>query len=276
MWIDAPTIEQTPVAVSPRKPSSRARAGREDTAAGDEGRCARQDPSGDGGKQSPARRGPQALDGRRSRAALFVRPNFPDRAVIAPGSALLLFALLVLAGAGVAWPVHGLAARLRRARRDARRIGIEDTLKYLFHRESEGLAVHADAIAGALGIRPAKARDLLDRLGAAGLVAPVGPTHTLTDRGRQEALRVVRTHRLLEQYLADRTGVEPEEWHALAEEAEHDLTPEEAEALAARLGQPRFDPHGEPHPHGRWHAPRHRDPSRRAAPGAYPRRHRAG
>lgn len=169
-------------------------------------------------------------------------------AVIAPGPALLLFALLLLLAAGIAWPGHGLGARLRRARRDARRIGIEDTLKYLFHRESEGLAVHPDAIAGALGIRPTAARDLLDRLSAAGLVATAGATHALTARGRQEALRVVRTHRLLEQYLADRTGVEPEEWHALAEEAEHDLTPEEAEALASRLGQPRFDPHGEPIP----------------------------
>ncbi len=97
--------------------------------------------------------------------------------MLAPGPALLLFALLLLVGAGVAWPVHGLAARLRRARRDARRIGVEDTLKYLFHRESEGLAVHADAIAGALGIRPAAARDLLDRLRLPpGFVArPLGP-----------------------------------------------------------------------------------------------------
>jgi len=168
--------------------------------------------------------------------------------MIAPGPALLAFALLVLAGLAVAWPQRGLAARLRRARRDARRIGIEDTLKYLYHRETEGLAVHPDAVAGALAIRPGAARDLLDRLAAAGLVAGAGATYALTTDGRQEALRIVRTHRLLEQYLADRTGVDPTEWHALAEEAEHDLTTEEAEALATRLGQPRFDPHGEPIP----------------------------
>jgi DtxR family Mn-dependent transcriptional regulator len=61
-------------------------------------------------------------------------------------------------------------------------------------------------------------------------------------------LRIVRSHRLVEQFLADRTGVDPEEWHRVAEDEEHRLSAEEVEALAVRLGQPRFDPHGEPIP----------------------------
>jgi DtxR family Mn-dependent transcriptional regulator len=42
--------------------------------------------------------------------------------------------------------------------------------------------------------------------------------------------------------------VKPEDWHASAEEAEHRVTSDEAEALAARLGHPRYDPHGDPIP----------------------------
>ena len=66
------------------------------------------------------------------------------------------------------------------------------------------------------------------------------------------ALHVVRAHRLWESYLAEQTGVPELEWHPRAEEREHLLTPEEADALAARLGHPTRDPHGDviPPPHG--------------------------
>jgi len=59
---------------------------------------------------------------------------------------------------------------------------------------------------------------------------------------------VVRAHRLWERYLADETGVDPVEWHEQAEKHEHQLTHDDANALAERLGNPRFDPHGDPIP----------------------------
>jgi len=70
----------------------------------------------------------------------------------------------------------------------------------------------------------------------------------LTEAGRDYALHIVRTHRLLERYLADRTGVQPEDWHGEAERREHDFSPEDRESLAARLGHPMYDPHGDPIP----------------------------
>jgi DtxR family Mn-dependent transcriptional regulator len=70
----------------------------------------------------------------------------------------------------------------------------------------------------------------------------------LTQQGRSYALRVLRTHRLWERYLADRTGVSPSEWHPRAEEQEHLLGAEETEALSATLGHPLVDPHGDPIP----------------------------
>jgi DtxR family Mn-dependent transcriptional regulator len=70
----------------------------------------------------------------------------------------------------------------------------------------------------------------------------------LTDEGARYAVDVIRAHRLWERYLADETGVDPLEWHVRAEEQEHALTREQADALAQRLGNPRYDPHGDPIP----------------------------
>jgi len=55
-------------------------------------------------------------------------------------------------------------------------------------------------------------------------------------------------HRLWEKYLADETGVDEREWHHSAEDFEHKLTPSDADALAAQIGNPVFDPHGDPIP----------------------------
>jgi DtxR family Mn-dependent transcriptional regulator len=70
----------------------------------------------------------------------------------------------------------------------------------------------------------------------------------LTDEGRSYALRIIRVHRLWEQHLADETGLREIEWHAEAEQQEHKMTPREADALAAEMGNPGYDPHGDPIP----------------------------
>jgi DtxR family Mn-dependent transcriptional regulator len=92
------------------------------------------------------------------------------------------------------------------------------------------------------------AHAVLGRLSELGLarVSPGGPT--LTDEGRTYGIRILRTHRLLERYFADRTGAAPRDWHELAESAEHRLSADDAEQLAARMGHPVYDPHGDPIP----------------------------
>lgn len=168
--------------------------------------------------------------------------------MVDPGFALLVFAFVALLALAVFWPRRGVAARVQRMRRVSERVRVEDALKYLFHRDAEGEPSHADAVAGALELRRHQARELLDRLTERGLITASGTAYRLTDRGRADALRIVRSHRLLERYLADRTGIGPEEWHEVAEEREHMMTPEQVESLAVQLGQPRFDPHGDPIP----------------------------
>src|SRR5690349_3224380 len=145
---------------------------------------------------------------------------YPD-----PRTALAVFVALAAASLALAWPRRGLLARWRRMRHTSERARVEDALKYLFHRGAEGLPVYAAALAGALHFGQQAAREMLERLATNGLVEAAGTSaFRLTDRGRADALRIVRSHRLVEHYLADRTGIGPEEWHELAEEEEHLLT----------------------------------------------------
>ena len=55
-------------------------------------------------------------------------------------------------------------------------------------------------------------------------------------------------HRLWERYLADETSLTETDWHAEAEKKEHRMSEDEANALAAQIGNPNFDPHGDPIP----------------------------
>ncbi len=168
--------------------------------------------------------------------------------MVDPVRALLVFGLLCLILAGLFWPRRGLAARMRRIMRATERVRVEDAVKYLYHASEDGVPVRPEALAGALSVGEGTARALLTRLTTGGLARPEGAGVLLTDSGRQDALRLIRTHRLVERWLADQTGVEPGEWHALAEKAEHEISADEAERLAAILGQPRYDPHGDPIP----------------------------
>lgn len=168
--------------------------------------------------------------------------------VVDPVSALALFAAGVVLCALLFWPGRGLWARLRRVVQSSDRVRMEDALKHLYSVEYRGRTASTESLAGALEVSRIVAARTVQRLSELGLARVDRETPHLTDEGRDYATRILRTHRLWERYLADRTGVRPEEWHAAAEEAEHRVTSDETEALAARLGHPRYDPHGDPIP----------------------------
>ncbi len=172
----------------------------------------------------------------------------PEIAVPDPLTALLLFAGLAIVVALIAWPDRGLAARWRRAGRLSERVRIEDGLKHLYTSESAGMPSSVDSLAGALGASRGRAVAIVRRLEETDLVRLATGNIILTDEGRAYALRIVRTHRLWERYLADRTGTAAVEWHARAEQLEHGLSAEQIEDLAASMGHPPYDPHGDPIP----------------------------
>src|SRR5579859_3803550 len=109
--------------------------------------------------------------------------------------------------------------------------------------------VSTTALAERLGVTAASASGMVKRLGELGLV-----THRryhgvlLTDAGRRVALEVIRHHRLLELYLVESLGVPWDRVHDEAEVLEHVLSEQLEELIAAKLGHPTRDPHGDPIP----------------------------
>lgn len=168
--------------------------------------------------------------------------------MVDPILALFVFALLLLVGALILWPDRGLAARISRIMGMTQRVRLEDCLKHLYKGELAGRVCSVESTAGTLGISRGQAAELLARLEEMDLARASGTGFELTEGGRENAIHLVRTHRLLERYLADRTGVSPVDWHRQAERREHDLSPEDTNALASRLGHPLYDPHGDPIP----------------------------
>jgi DtxR family Mn-dependent transcriptional regulator len=165
-----------------------------------------------------------------------------------PALALLIFGILLTVGALVFWPGRGLLSRVVRISRMTERVRMEDTLKHLYKCEYSGRDCSLASVAGSVGVPRGRAVHLLRRLEDQGFVHGTAEDFSLTPAGREYALHIVRTHRLLERYLADRTGIRPEDWHGEAERREHELSPEDRESLAARLGHPVYDPHGDPIP----------------------------
>jgi len=165
-----------------------------------------------------------------------------------PAFALAVFAIFSCLLAILFWPRHGLVWRIEGMFVDSERVDVEDALKHLYDYEYSGSKATVDSVAGCLSISQSRAVELIGRLQSLGLVEVGDHSLVLTATGRSSALRVIRIHRLWEKYLAEHTGVDETQWHHVAERWEHTTSPEDADALAARLANPRFDPHGDPIP----------------------------
>jgi DtxR family Mn-dependent transcriptional regulator len=127
---------------------------------------------------------------------------------------------------------------------------VEDYAKAIYALESRGPgAVSTNAIAERLGVTPASASGMVKKLGELGLVEhePYRGVQ-LTSRGARLALEVLRHHRLLELYLTESLGVPWDRVHDEAEVLEHVLSEDLEEVIAAKLGNPTHDPHGDPIP----------------------------
>lgn len=156
------------------------------------------------------------------------------------GLALLLAALF--------WPERGLWPRWRRTRELTERVLTEDALKHIHKCEMKGRRPTVESLAGALQVPRDRAAQLLTEMERHGLLTSQGGELHLTAAGRDAALHIIRAHRLWERYLADQTGFGEADWHGQAERLEHTLEPAEVNELAARLGHPTHDPHGDPIP----------------------------
>lgn len=109
-----------------------------------------------------------------------------------------------------------------------------------------GRPAPAARVAEMLQVTPPTASEMLKRLEAEGLIARDGRRPLLTERGRVEAERVVRHHRIIERFLTDFMGYSPAESHVHADAMGDAFDDEMVERLAERLGHPDRCPHGWP------------------------------
>jgi DtxR family transcriptional regulator, Mn-dependent transcriptional regulator len=127
---------------------------------------------------------------------------------------------------------------------------IEDYAKaiYALSRRTPG-AVSTTALAARLGVTPGSVSAMLKKLDRCGLVthAPYRGVQ-LTAAGERLALEVLRHHRLLELFLSEQLDVPWERVHQEAEALEHVLSEDLEARIAAKLGHPTHDPHGDPIP----------------------------
>jgi DtxR family Mn-dependent transcriptional regulator len=128
---------------------------------------------------------------------------------------------------------------------------IQDYAKaiYALQRRGEGHPVATNDLAERLAVTPASVSAMLKKLAERGLVEHVPYRGVLlTDTGEKVALEVMRHHRLLELYLAEHLGVPWDRVHAEAEALEHVISEDLEARIAAKLGEPTHDPHGDPIP----------------------------
>ncbi|MFI5236878.1 MAG: DtxR family transcriptional regulator [Ignavibacteriales bacterium] len=161
---------------------------------------------------------------------------------------LLIGTVIILIVATAFFPQKGFFAMISRRKNINKKVLIEDALKHLYNCEYNGIGCTIISVAGKLSISEDESAELVTKLEDIGMLSTNHDTLKLTEEGRSYALRIIRVHRLWEKYLADETGLDEREWHHSAEEFEHKLTPSDAEALAAHIGNPVFDPHGDPIP----------------------------
>lgn len=165
-----------------------------------------------------------------------------------PGTLIIIGLLMLVLLGWIFWPQKGLLAIITRMRMNTLKVQLEDALKFLFDCEYKNISCGLNSIAGNLNISTNKTTTILERLQVMGLIEPLGDSFHLTDSGRSYALRVIRVHRIWERYLADETSIDPKKWHGEADIKEHQISFEEAEKLAGQIGNPVFDPHGDPIP----------------------------
>lgn len=125
---------------------------------------------------------------------------------------------------------------------------VGDYVKAVWEIAGTGAASTKD-VAARLSVSPASVSNMFVRLQEMGLVEYERYRGaSLTERGHEEALRLVRRHRLIETFLLEHLGYSWQEVHEEAESLEHTISDTFTERLAELLGHPERSPYGHPIP----------------------------
>lgn len=128
----------------------------------------------------------------------------------------------------------------------------ENYIKAIFHIANENKAIKevgTNELAMHLNVKPATVNNMLKKLKEKGLIDyEKYKKITLTKSGKQQAIFLIRKHRLWETFLHEKLDFTWDEVHEVAEELEHINSEKLFKKLEAYLDYPQFDPHGDPIP----------------------------
>ena len=127
-------------------------------------------------------------------------------------------------------------------------ISIQDYLKHIYELTENGESASTNALAEKLNIRAPSVTGMIQKLASSKPPLVEYQKHqgvTLTKEGKKAALEVIRHHRLLEAWLVQTLGYSWDEVHEEAERLEHVISEDFERRIAAAMGHPLRDPHGE-------------------------------
>ena len=130
-------------------------------------------------------------------------------------------------------------------------ISIQDYLKNIYELTEGGENASTNALARKLNISAPSVTGMIQKLASSKPALVEYHKHqgvTLTREGKKAALEVIRHHRLLEAWLVQTLGYSWDEVHEEAERLEHVISEDFERRIAAAMGHPLRDPHGEPIP----------------------------
>lgn len=135
----------------------------------------------------------------------------------------------------------------------------EDYLKIIYEMTREDQRAGTNQIARAMGVSAASATGMVQKLASQEPPLVDYQKHrgvTLTRQGKLAALEIIRHHRLIETFLHEKLGYGWDEVHEEADRLEHVISEELEERISLSLGDPAFDPHGDPIPDREFQMPR--------------------
>ncbi len=155
-------------------------------------------------------------------------------------AAAVLFTISVLLSPG-----RGLVGNYLRKRKQRQKSFKENILKYIYKSNEKNIDSKSQLqeIHQKFGQNGIRVQPFIDKMLNEGYIIRSNGLIELTQKGEQEAKRVIRVHRLWELYLSERLNLKSDHVHDDAETMEHFITPELETELMNILGKPEKDPH---------------------------------
>lgn len=133
----------------------------------------------------------------------------------------------------------------------------ENYIKTIYSLSFDAGEVTVSDLARKLNVKLPTVNSMIKKLAAKKVVSYVPYRGIkITEKGKKEALSIIRKHRLAELFLVKVMGLGWEEVHDIAEQLEHVESERFYNRIDEMLGKPKVDPHGEPIPdvNGRIHS----------------------